>query len=161
MADRDLNEELLDELALWVSTGAILLRADEGWWQLLRSKYPAGIGMLDWAAVPGHRSNYSAVTHIPVEGIHGSVPVLQHVDEIANFLREFASAANMSASDTIIVLGDGISQQALEMSFDTLLEVFPVLFSYPEHIYLITTDAQWCFAYTFEFEMHFGRASRQ
>ncbi len=160
--DKPLNEQLLDELSPWIAKGLIIVHeSSDQWWELLRSKYPAAIGQIDWSNVPNLHSNRDVVPHIPPEGIDGSVPVMEHAATIRGFLGEFADRAGIKSDDHIVVLSDGITEDAFEMTFNTLLEVFPFLFSYPQHSYVTPLSADWCFTFMFEFEMYFGSAKWQ
>ena len=162
MDDVPLQHQLLNELDSFIRGGRITVHdSDAQWYARMRERFPMGrISGIRWDAVPGAESNFEVVPHIPPEGIEGGLPVREHAATIREFLGRFAARADVRPNDNIIVVGDGVTEIALEMPFSALLDAFPVLFSYPQHTYVMPVDVSWCFAFTFEFDMYFGKSTK-
>jgi hypothetical protein len=136
--DKPISEQLLDELAPWIAKGDIVVHEkSDYWWNILRSKYPVAIGQIDWLNVPNWQYNLDAVPHIPEEGVIRGEVIRERSSVIRKYLQEFANTANISPHDHIIVLGDGLTDEDFEMSFETLLTAFPILFLPSQHVYVI------------------------
>lgn len=75
-----------------------------------------------------------------------------------DFLLEFGSAAGLGQDDRCVLFGDSVTEVAFELSFGDLLDLFPSIFALPQATYVLTADASWCFAYTFEGDMYFAKS---
>ncbi len=162
MREMSLQDEMLAELSEFTQSKKIVIyQTSDSWFDLLNARFPKTIiGALAWEEVPGHQSCGDVVPIIPPEGINGEEVVQRNASKIAEFLERFAANGGIGHSDQVVIIGDGVTEVALGMSFETLFKVFMVLFSYPQHTYVLTSDGVWCFVFTFEFFMHFGKSPK-
>lgn len=140
--------DLLNQLAPAIVAGRVVVHdSDDRWVSALRRTFPVSTSGVRWEALPN-------VRHRAPEDPR--VPIPDKADALRGFLLEFGSAAGLGQDDRCVVFGDGATEIALELPFRDLLELFPLLFSLPQASYVLTPDATWCFAFTFEEEMYFG-----
>ena len=142
--------ELLNELAPAILAGRVVVHdTDERWVGSLRRMFPVRASGVRWEELSDARSRFTESPRAsPSEKMEG----------LRGFLTEFGLAAGLRRDDPCIVFGDGETEVAFEMPFRDLLELAPTLFSLPQATYVLTTDACWCFAFTFEEDMYFARS---
>ncbi len=159
MANAPLQKQLLSELSPFIRAGRIMVHeSDKAWFHLIRHRFPVSLNGIHWDKVPGAESNYEAEPYIPPDGINRAIPIRENENTIRAFLSRFSVSAGIRPDENVIVVGDGITDIALEMTFSSLSETFPILFSYPQHVCIIRPDGTWCFMFTFEFDMHYGKS---
>lgn len=141
-------DEILAELSDYLSADR-MKRVDDGgrYAQAISKAFPTGINRIDWSKVPGAIS--TSITT-------GKVPEARR-QQLQQFLRDALLSVGVGESETIIWVGDS-TEFVLEMSVATLSESIGILCSYPQHAYVIPSDARWCLNYTIEGEIYFGCA---
>jgi hypothetical protein len=142
--------DLLDQLAPAIHAGRVVVHdSDDPWVSSLRRMFPVRTSGVRWEELPDARSRTAEIPRVPMP---------EKVDALRGFLLEFGSAAGLGPEDRCVVFGDGATEVAFELPFRNLLELFPLLFSLPQTTYVLTPDASWCFAFTFEEDMYFARS---
>jgi hypothetical protein len=107
-----------------------------------------GINRIKWSAVPQHRR-----CKIPDNG--DCAIIKTHIE---GFIHECLD--NLAITEEkleLLWLGDQ-TDFGVKMNYPVLLEISALLFSYPQHSYIVPEDVSWCLNYTFENEMFFGKA---
>ena len=72
-------------------------------------------------------------------------------------VRRWFAEAGVEPTQPVVWLGD-MTDIALQLSSGDLLDLFPVLFSLPQHSYALPPDASWCLNYVMEGELFFAQA---
>ena len=73
--------------------------------------------------------------------------------EVASWFEEYG----IDARQEVVWFGDA-DEEGLSMSVEALIRWYPVLFSFPQHSYVVPSDASWCFNYLMEGELYLGVA---
>jgi hypothetical protein len=139
---------ILNELALPISTGEIVVnRNSDECFTLISERFPIGINRIKWPAnAPQMRF----------------VMPSENVEKATQELRAFVAGAfqhfDMSAPEQdLFWIGDR-TELTLKMKWEAFYRAAPVLFSYPQHAYVIPADASCCLNHTFEDDLYFGLA---
>jgi hypothetical protein len=75
-------------------------------------------------------------------------------------VKSWFDEAGVESAAHVVWIGDN-TDIALEMSAEALLEFFPVLFSFPQHSYVLPADGAWCLNYVLEGELFFAKAPKE
>jgi len=138
---------ILVELAAYLASNRVV-RVDDGGRhaEAISQAFPIGINRIDWGKVPS--AIFSSVADV-------KEPEARQ-QRMRQFLRDAFSSASVGEEDRVVWVGDS-TDFVLEMSVVTLSECVGILFSYPQHAYVIPPDASWCLSLTMEGELCFGR----
>jgi hypothetical protein len=120
----------------------------------LWSVFPPGICTIAWHEVPGVRRDQGPATMCRPGSDIKPPPQQARVER---FLHHFASDARLGLDRQVIVMGDALDHAFL-MPFGLLLANAVLLFSFPQHCYVVPSDFSWCLSYTFEDEMYYAPA---
>jgi len=144
---------LIENLRPLVDSGQIVIHDDDTpWVDLIRARFLLHTTGICWEKIPSPQCRYAEQPRRPIT---------DKAEEIKEFLREYAVAAGLGPDDKCIVVGDGFTSVAFEMSFSTLLDCFVTLFSEPQGTCVIKPDGSWCFVFTFEENMYYCMRSFQ
>ncbi len=103
---------------------------------------------------------YTGSAALPVE--KADIPPMdEDLPRIVDFLDLFATQAQISNEDPVIVIGDCAMDVTLRMSFQTFRNHLKLMIELPQYTYVLAKDFQWCFCYTFEDDMYFGKAQQK
>jgi hypothetical protein len=146
----DLQDELLNKLSADILTGRIRVgRADSDSFSKLTGKFPTGISGILWDRVFDHRLHASPQPKLPIEMY---LPIIKRV------LGQFAIDAEIGPDDVVHVVGDGVTNVTLTMPLSLLWPYLPDVLSLPQATFIIKNDYEWCFCYTFEDDMYYGKS---
>ena len=144
------QEELGEEL----SSGRLSILRDSGpLFGLLGKRFPIGLNRIAWERV----KEKQLIEVLPEPRQIASHELRALLAEHQATVRQWLEDEGVSKDARVIWLGD-MTDAALEMSRDDLVEFFPVLFSFPQHSYVLPRDGCWCLNYVMEGELFFGRA---
>ena len=146
----NIQAELLDEFAPEIRASRVIVHdTDKRWFDALRRMFPTRTSGVCWEELPNARSRHAETSRFLLP---------ERAKEIRDFLMEFGEAARLGQDDRCIVFGDNVTEMAIEMPFRDLIDRFLVFFSLPQGTYILTADACWCFAFTFEGDMYFAKS---
>lgn len=147
-------EYIKEKLGKEIEEGKFLVEeSSDAQFDLLDERFPMGLNRIDWDRI-GNKE------HINVGRPEGTSEVLSdEVEKRLNLYRETVKgwlfSNSISELQEVFWVGDS-TDESLKMSVGTLIEKFPVLFSFPQHSYVIPSDGKWCLNYTMEDELFFG-----
>lgn len=122
------------------------------WYDALEVAFPMGLNRIDWEKVRDRRE--LLVLQAPRE-IHAEelqAVLRQHRREVQAWLAEVVG----SFEDEVIWIGD-MTDFGIRLSASELIQQFAVLFSWPQHSYVMPTSGSiWCLNYTMEGWLYFG-----
>jgi hypothetical protein len=116
--------------------------------RMLERRFPVVGSKIDWGQVPGAVVRQTDPTN----------PVCEATDA-ATILSDVARDESLSEAQIVIVIGDSAMEQAMAMPFATLRVSIRELLELPQHLYVMPEDASWCFSFTMEGDLAFGRAT--
>jgi hypothetical protein len=146
----ELQDELLSELSSDIDAANIaVLQEDARVFLQLSTKFPTSIFGIAWEKVPEQRFISSPDPKPSIE---------EYLPAIKGFLARFAEQAHLEAGTPMYVIGDGVTDVAFKIGFGVFLKYAYQFFRIPQHTYLVTQDYSWCFCFTFEGDMYFGKA---
>ncbi len=132
-----------------------VMEQDAPWIELLRSRFPFGC-RVEWERVPGVKLLAAPPDRVRF-GSGGDSPfsLEKHADAIRGFIRQQTSEHGIAPDVEVVILCDGVPF-ALAMEVRHVILTCEVLFGYPQHVYVIPQDAEWCLNYTMEDDLYFG-----
>lgn len=152
---QELSAELLEELTPWIDAGRVKVDAEtNNYFRLLGNKYPIGVNRIDWRGVRPHLA--FDVFPIAREVITGEGKE-KTLAECRNILLSWFNSNLIDLQERVVWIGDD-SNVSLHTTIETLLEFYPLLFSWPQHSYVLPLTGQWCLNYTMEGQLFFGKA---
>lgn len=136
------EEELIEVITSDVANGQIAIISDSvSYFKNLAAIYPFLGAKIDWALVSG-----------AIELCEGRSGFQEKA--FSEFFYEIGK--KISQSETIIYVGDGLTDFALLSKKDVFGKYLGAIFSIPQHHYFIGEDFSWCMVFTFEGDMSFG-----
>jgi hypothetical protein len=150
-----LSIELLQELKLWIDAGQVQVEGgNQKYFDILETQYPIGLNRIDWRGVREHLSfDVFPIRKEPMAGDETE----QRLASCLNMLLEWLKSSGIALQEQVVWVGD-VSNISLHTTIETLLELYPLLFSWPQHSYVLPLTGQWCLNYTMEGQLFFGRA---
>jgi hypothetical protein len=146
----DLQDELLSGLSADIQADIInVSQSDADVFSHLSAKFPVRASGITWELVPEHRCKQSPRPKPSIE---------DYLHSISAFLGQFAEAAQIAPDDNVWLVGDGITDVAFRLSFTILLKHVRQFFSMPQSSFVLKHDYSWCFCYTFEDDMYYGKS---
>jgi hypothetical protein len=139
------DEQLTTALSAEINAGLIQILPG-GKLVSLFDYFPFSTGRLQWSEVPGHRHEFAG------RDAEAATPVIRA------FLGMLAEVEKISSSEWVIYEGDACDCD-LRMRFETFVDCCGVILSTPQHHYLSSPVSDWCWNYTFEGDIYFGRTS--
>lgn len=151
----DDSKELLEELKPWIDVGQVQIeRESDKYYKLLGNNYPIGVNRIDWRGV----REYLAFDVFPIDkSVTTGNDKEQLLYKHRNMLLKLFVSNNIKSKDCVVWTGDS-TDVSLHMTIETLLELYPLLFSWPQHHYVLPSTGEWCLNYTMEGQLFFGRA---
>lgn len=147
------KDDLFEDLELWARSGKIRFRrSNQEFFDLLEQCYPIGQNRIDWRGVRPH-----SVLHV-ISNRHVSIEFEDHIRILTSFRAAISGwilDRGIDGFEHIVWIGDGCDLSLL-MTVSTFLECFPVLFSWPQHHYVLFSQGKWCLNYTMEGQLFFG-----
>ena len=148
-----LQEELLNDLSESIRAGDLVVDTDVSlMFSKLKEHYPTGMSGIAWELI---REGCCSPSPDP------KPPMDEDLPRIVDFLDLFATQAQISNEDPVIVIGDCAMDVTLRMSFQTFRNHLKLMIELPQYTYVLAKDFQWCFCYTFEDDMYFGKAQQK
>jgi hypothetical protein len=141
-----------DRLARQINSGEVRVIVDTNeWYDRLARAFPTGINRIAWEQVASKKhvevfSGARATSSDEVEEM-----LATHREMIARWFIEMGIEQNSE----VVWVGDD-SDCGLRMSLRMFLSHFPLLFSMPQHSYVLSDRGDWCLNYTMEGELFFG-----
>jgi len=135
-----------------IDAGRISIVTDvEPWFDRIGSRFPTGINRIAWEKVANKAqvevfSETRAVNSDELEVILG-----RHRSTII----EWFDRKGVDLDSEVVWLGDD-TDVGLRMQVKVLVQYFPVLFSLPQHSYVLPLVGTWCMNYVMEGELFFG-----
>jgi hypothetical protein len=148
-----LSAEILEELKPWIETGKVKVDTETEKYFHLLGKYPIGVNRIDWRGVRDHL----VFNVLPV--VRAAMTGSEHENKLSpckGLLLDWFSSHGIDLRVPIVWIGDD-SNVSLHMTVETLLESYPLLFSSPQHHYVIPVGGEWCLNYTMEGQLFFGK----
>lgn len=75
---------------------------------------------------------------------------------ISNFLRKIAQNHPEILNETVVVIGDGVTNLGYEMKYSDFMKTNHYFFDLPQHTYVFFIASKRCINLTFEDELFFG-----
>lgn len=122
---------------------------------LLEKRYPIGLNRIAWEK---HSGTARDEVFTGDESQKSSDEVRDALSARQQMVREWFDSAQVPMEASVTWFGDN-TDLALEMPVARLLELFPGLFSFPQHGYALGENGDWCLNYTMEGELFFGMGS--
>lgn len=149
--------EMVRETKSWIETGAIKVeRENNRYFALIESKYPVCVNRIEWSWIQNHVCGDVLPVEVSDTGISAEKKEAKLRDwriTIDEWLRSYG----VRSTDEIILIGDG-GNATFRMPVAVLLDCYPLLFSLPQHTYVLPSDAEWCLNYTMEGQLFLGKA---
>lgn len=151
----DYSADVLEELKPWINAGQVRIEPESNkYYQLLASKYPIGVNRIDWRGV----RNYLVFDVLPADkGVTTGEEEETMLAKHRNILLDWFHTNGISLRECVVWTGDS-TNVSLHMTIETLLKLYPHLFSWPQHHYVFPETGEWCLNYTMEGQLFFGRA---
>jgi hypothetical protein len=153
-APADLSPEVTRELQRWIETGEVECDRNSSRYFRVLEQYPIGVNRIDWSAVREPR----VLDVLPCDrdlttGAEHEARLL----ECRETLLHWFAAAGIAGPLRVVWVGDGCDT-ALRMNVDTLLQLYPSLFSWPQNHYVLPESGAWCLNYSIEGQLFWGRS---
>ena len=149
-ADDD-AEEILHDLSVWILKGDIdANRENQSLFDLIETKYPIGLNRIDWEYVDGHK--FEDVLRITAGQ---TILFSEQINKLGSIRNHLKNLVSNSINEKIVWIGDGCDLR-LSMKKETFLDCYPILFSSPQHSYVLPLSFDWCLNYTMEGHLYFG-----
>ena len=146
---RDLQDELLDGLETGIQDHIInASESDTEVFSRLSAKFPVRASGIIWESVPKYRCQVSPRPKPPIE---------VYLPIINRFLTQFAEEARIASDEVVCLVGNNITDLAFRMPFTALLKFANHFFAIPQSWFVVKQDYSWCFCYSFEDDMYYGR----
>lgn len=153
MFDDDIRELVANEL----KDGHVVEFADtEPVFDLVDEGFPLGINRIAWEKIKDKK--YAEIFPVATGG--------KKTDEVEARLvlrqeevRGWVRSLSISLDEKVSWVGDS-TDIGLTMSLNTLLNIFPRLFSLPQHSYVFPREGSWCINYVMEGELFCARAAK-
>ena len=142
-----MEDDFLKEIeAVDVEGDIHLLQDTQAYDDIIQERFRWDMGRIQWPYMPEELWEMKRADDEDREG------------SIRHFLASVQPRLHIADDCPIIFLGDNMDATALHMTWETLLAHCGVLFSWPQHHFVIPRDGAWCFNYTFADYMFFGVA---
>jgi hypothetical protein len=150
------DQELLADVAAWVSRGEVVVENGSGaYFSAIERVFPIGVDRVDWTRVRGALSHDVMPRGLPEYPYAYRLEMLAHAKPV---LVDWFAANSIRDCDDVVAVGDN-SHLALHMRIATLLECYPALFCTFQHYYVVPAGVEWCLTYTLEETLYFGWAA--
>ncbi len=145
----DLQDELLSGLSNDIQADIInVSQSDADVFSNLSARFPVRASGIVWEMVPEYRCKPSP---------HPKPSIEDYLPSIKEFLARFAEEAHIASDEIVYLVGDGITDLAFRMPFGVLLKYAHQFFTLPQSSFVVKHDYLWCFCYSFEDDMYYGR----
>lgn len=142
-----ISRRVLSEFKRAIDGGEMRLEHDPApYYAVIEKAFPIGINRINW---------FSGAPHLILSRQKSAEPEKSGKEMRYFITRAFEHFALTPPSCDVLWLGDMIDF-GLRMKFPILFRECVQLFSYPQHSYVIPSDASWCLNYTFEDDLFFG-----
>lgn len=111
---------------------------------LIKRAFPIGGSKIDWPRVPG------ALTCIEKIKSKRSERFIEFFDRVC---------AQDQLKGLVLYAGDSATDFALAGSIESMRRALPELIDTPQHHYFVGPNASWCFCFTMEGDINFGRSA--
>lgn len=151
----DLSNAILEDLKPRIDAGTISVELEnQKYFDLLESKYPIGLNRIDWRGVRDHR----VVDVFPAEGTEMSgAEQERELAEYRDVLVDWFNSYGIDSQDPVIWIGTS-GNLSLHMTIGSLLECYPIIFTYAQHSYVLPVTGEWCLNYTMEGQLFLGKS---
>lgn len=80
------------------------------------------------------------------------------LNDVREFVDTVTTANNISIATTVAYVGDDLTTKSYKTTLNNILRIMPLLLTFPQHHYIVPTDAIWCIFISFECDLEFGFA---
>lgn len=84
-------------------------------------------------------------------------PFSERVSIVTEFFRRFVNDAAIEPLDKIVVIGD-LVEVVWSLNCSRAIGALDIFFQTPQNTYVVKDNMEWCFCYTFEDDMYYGRS---
>ena len=150
-----IDHYIVDTVTRELDAGTIAaIEGAERYFDVIEGKFPVGLNRIDWERHP--QARIITVFRDELQERHSDETALA-LSRVRDVVAGWFAAAEIDLAQSVVWIGDN-TDMGLEMSAACLLEVFPKLFSFPQHSYGLPKDGAWCLNYVMEGELFFGIA---
>lgn len=147
-------EEVLQKLG-----DRVRVRGDAGLSRTLLQHFPFAVGRVDWTRVPDARIQWAP----PERALGANSPDVpfqtsHYLPVVERFLRN-ALADYRIEDEWVAFCSDSVDEE-FEVRLDSLEVLLRVSSDVPDHKYVFGLNANWCFTWSMEDDLHFGLAPR-
>ncbi|HBQ19577.1 MAG TPA: hypothetical protein DEF51_53445 [Myxococcales bacterium] len=124
---------------------------------IVESAFPFVLGRIDWRKVPGAQIRVAPPERAAGANCGpGTLDTRSYVEEVKRFFERCVSGTETRPDDWVVYIGDN-SDCDYEVKLEAVAELLDEVAEIPEHKYVFPRDASWCFMWSFEDDLHFGR----
>lgn len=115
------------------------------YYQTLKNKYPIRGSHIEWDKI---KLQYKILSKDLEDN---------KIDTIKDFLKKIMTKHHIKENQEVTFIGD-VLDIALHMNLSIFLKNLDVLLSYPQDLYLVPPQFDWCLNFLFEEDLYFGFA---
>ncbi len=137
-----------------IRSGELIIVPDTGpFFDVLAERFPIGLNRISWEEL--NKKKHIDVIARPREITSDELRSLLSAHRA--LIRHWLDSEAIAQNTEVMWIGDD-TEVGLKMTRETLLDLFPVLFSFPQHSYALPADGAWCLNYIMEGELFFAAA---
>jgi hypothetical protein len=121
--------------------------SSDPYFRLLEHRFPVVGSKIDWERVPND-----------VVRVTDPTDSERYARDATTLLTEIVQAERLSDEQQVIVIGDSAVERALVVPMRVFQESLNWFLELPQHLSVIRDDGSWCFSFTMEGDLAFGRA---
>ena len=125
-------------------------KAPDPYFRILERRFPIVGSKIDWEKVP----------HAIVKGSN-SENSEKYFRDATTLLADVAKMERISEEEVVIAIGDSAMEEAVSLPLGVLIIGVREFLELPQHLYVMAEDGSWCFSFTMEGGLAFGRATRK
>ena len=130
---------------------------DESLWAALTSAFPFAAGRPEWSKVPGAQLRAASPERAAGASLGPrSLDTRRDVEEVKTFFERCVSGTETRPDDWVVYFGDN-SVWDYRVELEAVGELLDEMDEIPENKYVFPPDASWCFMWSFEDDLYFGR----
>ena len=151
--NEDANE-ILQQLSGMIADGKIVVsQGNQVVFDLMETKFPIGLNRIDWEHVT--ETTFIDVLNL---GDGQEIGYDEQIEKLNVIRKQLGQIIPNVPEDAIKWIGDDCDL-ILTMDKNTFLSIYPILFSSPQHSYVLSSGCDWCLNYTMEGHLYFGRSA--
>ncbi|MBI4511516.1 MAG: hypothetical protein HY698_17920 [Deltaproteobacteria bacterium] len=143
------GREFLEELARRHQDVVQAGGAPDPYFRILERRFPVVGSKIDWERVP----------RAIVRETDPQDPE-RHARDAATLLLDVVEAEGISEERVVIAIGDSAMEKVVSLPLGVLRASIRDFLELPQHLYVLSEDASWCFSFTMEGDLAFGHAPK-